>query len=210
MDRPQAGRHARGRAVVLTDLCASCGVCVGACPSATPFRSGERLATGIDMPQQPIDGLRQALERALAEPYSTATRIVVFGCDCGVRVETVTMPGVIPLTLGCAAMLPPSFVEYAIRNGADGVVVSVCREGECAWRLGARWTIDRLVRVRAPRLRANVPARRLGVIEAGIGEEQMLLREVDRMQTVLSLLPRMHPSKSPRDSGRRRVGEVTR
>jgi Heterodisulfide reductase, subunit A and related polyferredoxins len=61
-----AGRPLRQLAQVDPDLCASCGICVGACPSSTPFRSGAALVTGIDMPQRPIDALRRELDTALA------------------------------------------------------------------------------------------------------------------------------------------------
>ena len=64
---------------------------------------------------------------------------------------------VIALDLVCAGQLPPSFVDYALRAGAAGVVVSGCREGDCAFRLGQRWTEERLLGIREPRLRAGVP-----------------------------------------------------
>jgi quinol-cytochrome oxidoreductase complex cytochrome b subunit/coenzyme F420-reducing hydrogenase delta subunit len=202
MERPEGGRHRRGHAVVLDDLCAGCGVCVGSCPSATPFRSGEPLVTGIDLPQRPIDELRRALEGALAKPRGAEARIIVFGCDCGARVDTMNGPDVTAISLTCAATLPPSFIEYAIRNGADGVIVAACREGECAWRLGARWTIERVARRRAPRLRANVPAERLQAIEAGTAEEAVLAQEISRMKAALADLAR--PRRAESDFARRR------
>lgn len=190
MERPDEGGRGRGHAVVLADLCARCGVCVGSCPSATPFRSGEKLITGIDLPRRPVDALREALERALADTAVPHPRIVAFGCDCGARMGAVKEPGVAAFSVACMAMLPPSFVEYALRNGADGVLVAVCREGECAWRLGARWTIERLERARAPRLRANVAAERLSVIEAGAGDDPALTHALARMRSELARLPR--------------------
>ncbi|MGZ5713902.1 MAG: cytochrome b N-terminal domain-containing protein, partial [Caldimonas sp.] len=74
-----AGRSVRQLAQVDPDLCASCGICVGACPSSTPFRSGAALVTGIDMPQRPIDALRRALDTALAARRGRRT-FVVLGC----------------------------------------------------------------------------------------------------------------------------------
>ena len=51
-------RHHPRQAQVDPDLCAGCGICTGACPSSTPFRHGEALATGIDMPSAAIGALR--------------------------------------------------------------------------------------------------------------------------------------------------------
>ncbi|MCV2367053.1 cytochrome b N-terminal domain-containing protein [Roseateles oligotrophus] len=150
------GRPIRQLAQVDADLCASCGICVGACPSATPFRSGVDLLTGIDMPQQPLDGLRRRLEAglaALAGPH----KFVVIGCERGPRGEHEAAADVLTLNLICTGMLPPSFIEYALRGGAAGVVISGCLEGDCAFRFGQRWTEQRLSGQREPRLRASVP-----------------------------------------------------
>ncbi|MDK9724602.1 MAG: hydrogenase iron-sulfur subunit [Sterolibacteriaceae bacterium MAG5] len=147
-------------AVVDADNCAACGICVGACPSSTPFRSGEELVTGIDMPQQPINALRRELEQRLAA-LTGRTRIVVFGCASGAAVDRLAGPDTAALTLICSGMLPPSFVEYALRGGADGVLVTGCREGGCPFRFGDQWTAARLARSREPHLRVQVPASRL-------------------------------------------------
>jgi hypothetical protein len=50
-------------------------------------------------------------------------------------------------------MLPPAFVEYALRGGADGVLVATCRSGGCDFRLGELWTSERLLGQREPHLR---------------------------------------------------------
>jgi coenzyme F420-reducing hydrogenase delta subunit/ferredoxin len=206
--RPQ-GRPGQPLAMVLPGLCAGCGICTGACPSSTPFRSGERLATGIDMPQQPIDTVRRALERELlnlargdsacASSGESLRRIVVFGCDQGAQVTAVREPGVAAFSLLCIGMLPPAFVEYALRNGADGVLVAACREGECAYRLGERWLRERLSGAREPHLRPSVPRERVRFIGAGVGEEQVLQRELAAMRAALWSLPRNVRRPSSRD-----------
>jgi len=66
-------------------------------------------------------------------------------------------------------MLPPSFVEYALRNGADGVLVTGCADGACDYRFGQRWLEERFAGTREPHLRANVPRERLRVVWAGNG-----------------------------------------
>ena len=156
------GKPGKRMAVVLDDLCASCGICAGACPSSTPFRSGETLVTGIDMPQLPVDAMRARLERALADGKT----LLVFGCDRGARTDALRAPDVTAWSLPCVAQLPPSFVDYALRTGARGVLVARCPEHDCEFRLGSRWAADRLAGAREPHLRASVPRERIRVVEA--------------------------------------------
>jgi ferredoxin/coenzyme F420-reducing hydrogenase delta subunit len=160
-------------ASVDADLCAGCGICAGACPSSTPFRSAAALVTGIDMPQATIGALRERLQQGLAASKAGCP-IVVFGCDHGARVDTLAAPDVAAFSLLCAAQLPPSFIEYALRDGAAAVLVSACREGGCEFRFGERWTDERLRGAREPYLRADVPRERVALAWAGVGDEVLL------------------------------------
>ncbi len=175
------GKHLPREAVVDPDLCAGCGICAGACPSSTPFRSVIALATGIDMPQAPIDGLRVELEAALmrvALGPGGVPAIVVFGCrreDGNGALARIAGERTATMALLCAAQLPPSFVEYALRAGADGVLVTGCRDGDCTYRLGNRWLEERLAALREPHLRAVVPRDRLRIAWTGCDDEQELL-----------------------------------
>ena len=155
-------------------MCASCGICTGSCPSSTPFRNVSALVTGIDMPQQPINDLRNTLKKSLAA-LEGDSKIVVFGCDNGARVATLAGKDVASISLMCTGMLPPSFVEYALRDGASGVLITGCSSSGCAFRLGSRWTEARLYGEREPRLRNNVPRERLHIVWADHGEEKKLL-----------------------------------
>lgn len=155
------------------ELCAGCGICAGACPSSTPFRRAITLVTGIDMPQSTIDGLRRRLRQAISA--STAQRpLVYFGCEHGASTAATTAPDVDAFELLCAGQLPPSFVEYALRDGAAGVLVAPCRDCGCEFRLGERWTIDRLLGRREPRLRSGAADGRLALVLAGRGDEPMI------------------------------------
>lgn len=174
-------------AVVDEALCASCGICAGSCPSSTPFRSQERLVTGIDMPQLPIHALREELERRVAA-LTGRTRIVVFGCDHGAAVSALDSPDTATMSLICAGMLPPSFVEYALRTGADGVMVASCRQGGCEYRLGERWTIERLTRQREPHLRGKVPAERLAAVFVSANDSETLRAALEEFRTRLGSL----------------------
>jgi coenzyme F420-reducing hydrogenase delta subunit len=78
--------------------------------------------------------------------------------------------------------LPPSFVEYALRDGAAGVVVTACAEGSCEYRLGQRWTAERLQGTREPHLRASVPRERLVMAWAGAGDESAVYQALQSLR----------------------------
>ena len=139
-----------GTAEVIAQRCAACGVCTGACPSSTPFRSARELVSGIDLPDTTVHALRERLDSTLAGSPGE----VRFRCEHGAP-----LAGAIELR--CLAMLPPSFIEYALRKGAQRVRVAGCREGECAWRLGDEIAAERIAALREPRLRPTVHSERL-------------------------------------------------
>jgi coenzyme F420-reducing hydrogenase delta subunit/ferredoxin len=178
------GRPLAREAVVDASLCASCGICAGACPSSTPFRSVDDLRAGIDLPQRPVRALRDELERGIAA-LRGATKIVVFGCDCAANAAAVRAPDTAVISLACTAMLPPSFIEYAVRNGIDGVLITGCRDGDCAYRFGNRWTEERLRGVREPHLRSTVPAERVRVAWCGPFDGAALRRDVGAFHDAL-------------------------
>lgn len=183
--RPRSdGRALVREAFVDADLCAACGICAGACPSSTPFRSTGELRTGIDLPQYPMHELRDRLERQLAALHGTP-KIVVFGCECAVSVAALARDDTAALSMPCSGMLPPSFVEYALRGGADGVLVTGCREDDCAYRLGNRWTAERLRAKREPHLRATVDAERVRIAWRGPFDGASLRTELDGFRRAL-------------------------
>ncbi|MCU0937989.1 MAG: hydrogenase iron-sulfur subunit [Burkholderiaceae bacterium] len=181
-------RIGRFLAQVDGDLCAGCGICAGACPSSTPFRSTAELVTGIDLPQLTVGDLRRRLKQALAA--STAARpLVVFGCDHGARCAVASGADVSAFSLLCAGQLPPSFVEYALRDGAAGVLVAACRDGGCEFRLGDGLTAGRLSGRREPRLRAGVAGERLELVAAGPGDESTLDDALSRLRRRVRSMP---------------------
>jgi len=188
----------RGRelAQVDADRCASCGICVGACPSSTPFRSVPTLVTGIDMPSLPIDALRRRLADALAALGDAPRKIVAFGCAHGVDASRLAGVDVAALGLVCAGQLPPAFVDHALRSGAAGVLVTGCGECACEFRLGQRWTDARLRGAREPRLRRTVAEARVAASWAGRGGE------ADAARVLQSLRERIAAADAPRTGAR--------
>jgi coenzyme F420-reducing hydrogenase delta subunit/quinol-cytochrome oxidoreductase complex cytochrome b subunit/NAD-dependent dihydropyrimidine dehydrogenase PreA subunit len=182
---PHPSRPGYKIAIVAPDLCASCGICAGSCPSSTPFRRQEQLITGIDMPQQSVNALRQQLEAQLAQLTHGEGRahLVVFGCSRGADAHTLAAPDTAVISLLCTGILPPSFVEYALRGGADGVVISTCRQGGCDFRLGDLWTAKRLSGQREPHLRTRVPLERLQIVFASSNDDNILAEAVQEFRS---------------------------
>ena len=173
-------------AVVDPALCASCGICVGSCPSSTPFRSVGVLVSGIDMPQLPIGQLRSRLKTQIAR-LSGAVKVVVFGCDHSVDVRALQRADTAAVSLLCSGQLPPAFVEYALREGADGVFVTGCGGCDCAFRLGNAWTEQRLRCEREPHLRSTVAQERVRVVWAQPGRMRDVVSELAAFRAALAL-----------------------
>jgi coenzyme F420-reducing hydrogenase delta subunit/Pyruvate/2-oxoacid:ferredoxin oxidoreductase delta subunit len=174
-----------GLAVVDPALCASCGVCAGSCPSSTPFRSIAELVTGIDLPQLPIGQLRSRLKCQIAR-LKGEVKLVVFGCDHAADVRALQRADTATMGLLCSGQLPPAFVEYALRQGADGVVVTGCGECDCAFRLGNTWTEQRLRGQREPHLRRTVSPAELRVVWASAQQRDRLAHAVDAFRAELA------------------------
>ena len=173
--------HHRAQAMVDADMCAACGICVGACPSSTPFRSIEDLVSGIELPDLTIAKLRTELKRKMGD-LSGSSAIVIFSCRQAGSYVAVSDQQTVVIELECAAMLPPSFLEYTLRMGALGAVVAGCREADCEFRLGDRWVQERLIGTREPHLRTSVPRERIALCWSG-SNKQAVFTTVEQLRT---------------------------
>ena len=184
--------------------CVACGICMGACPSSTPFRRTADLVTGIDLPDYPLTLLRERVQETAAGLEGPG-RVLVLACEHGAG-GVAPPPGTV--TLRCVAMAPPSLIDFIISRGlADGVAVAGCAERECHHRLGVEWTKQRFAGERDPYLRARVPRERVATIWAGPTETARLARELAAFRAHLAALPpdvprvrRARPSTAPTDA----------
>jgi coenzyme F420-reducing hydrogenase delta subunit len=173
-------------AVVDPSLCVSCGICTGSCPTSTPFRRASALIPGIDLGWLPLAEVRSRT-RKTAEALTGDRRVLIFGCDHSNRVSKMASDSIGAVSLPCTGMLPPSFIDFVLsRKLADGVVVTGCRDGECNYRLGPRWTEQRLNGERDPRLRERVPRERILRVWTAPTDWRALEREVREFQARLA------------------------
>src|SRR5579883_3015403 len=88
------------------------------------------------------------------------------------------MPGCYVVKFPCSGMIQPLMIEAALKNGADGVVVTGCQIGDCYFREGNKMIRDRLLGERPPGLKKTVDRRRVIGLWVSRMEPGRLLREV--------------------------------
>ncbi|MBL8699629.1 MAG: cytochrome b N-terminal domain-containing protein [Alphaproteobacteria bacterium] len=183
------GRPFERQAIVNPALCVGCGICAGSCPTSMPFRTASDLAPGIDLPDHSMAMLRDAVHAASAA-LSGDTRVLVFGCEHGARIDSLASPHARGVSLRCVGQLPPSFLDYVLsRDLADGVVLAGCSTNSCHARKGIDWTEQRLARKRDPQLRARVPLARLRTHWQGRKGRRSLDALIEGFTTELARLP---------------------
>jgi coenzyme F420-reducing hydrogenase delta subunit len=137
------------------------------------------------MPSLPIYGLRAAMMNDMAK-LEGEVRVMVFGCDNAANIEKLRSENVAVLSLPCIAMLPPSFIEYALHeHHVEGVFITGCRENDCYHRLGVQWTKRRLTAEREPRLRSRAERNRIRQFWAASADLRELESELESFRSGL-------------------------
>lgn len=166
-------------------LCVACGICMGSCPSSNPFRqSSDELKTGIDMPGLPVDKVRTLVNKAVAE-MSGQANILLVGCEHGFNVNRLDSKDTKCLKLFCSGMIPPTLVEYALKKGADGVMVVGCRHNDCFYRFGNLWVDKRFSGERKPILRGRTDRRRIRIYGGSETDKKSIEKELKLFRTEL-------------------------
>ena len=166
-------------------LCVSCGICTGACPTATPFRQRGRMIAGIELPHLALKDMRALTDKA-AQGLTGDRRVIAIGCDHGVDLKGLAEQGVGIVRLPCTGMLPPPFIDYILsRDLADGVVLTGCAEEACQNRNGIAWTGARIEGERDPHLRKRVPRERILRFWPGRTGATALARAIEAFRATL-------------------------
>jgi coenzyme F420-reducing hydrogenase delta subunit/ferredoxin len=194
------GAHYDHEVVVNPELCGACGICAGSCPASNPFRSSRKeLKTGIDMPQLPVDEMR-SLTRETIDAMEGDLKIIVYGCEHGIDVKRLDGDDTRGIKLICSGMLPPTLVEYALKQGADGVMVTGCRQNDCYYRFGNRWTRMRFAGERKPILRGRAERDRIRIHGGAEPDKPAIEQDLDEFRQHLRELNQAHDTVSTESS----------
>ena len=179
------GARFENEVVVDPGLCGACGICAGSCPSSNPFRTSKgELKTGIDMPQLTANEMRTITNEAIAA-LDGETKIIIFGCEHGLNVNRLDSNDTKGIRLICSGMLPPTLVEYALKKGADGVMVTGCRHNDCYYRFGNRWLMMRFDGERKPILRGRADRSRIRVHGGSETDKKQVERDLNALRAEL-------------------------
>jgi len=189
-------------AVVDTDKCIGCKLCVETCPSKAI--SVEKTAMvdeasckgcGTCAAACPVDAIDMRLfsdEQILAQVRAATVAkreypfIVGFlcnwcsyaGADLAGTSRIQYPPNMRVIRVMCVGRVDPSFVIEALRNGADGVLISGCRLGECHYDKGNRQAYQRVQVLRGVLEAVGVNPKRVKIIWCAASEGEILAKEV--------------------------------
>jgi len=99
------------------------------------------------------------------------------------------MPDCYFVKFPCSGMIQPLMIEAALKNGADGVVVTGCQIGDCYFREGNKMIRERLLGERTPGLKKAVDRRRVIGLWLSRMQPQRLLSEIKDFSAEVSKLP---------------------
>ena len=128
-------------------------------------------------------------------------RIVGFLCDWAVSSEGLVredgtmrdLPSVTLIKVPCSGFIRPSWLEYALKNGADGAFVCGCPLGDCFNRLGNNLIADRVVQMRRRLERQKIQPDRVGTIFYGLHEQAEFVAAVREFSDRVAKLPAPPP-----------------
>src|ERR1700710_1885206 len=114
-------------------------------------------------------------------------------CDAQGSVKDV--PGLHVVRLPCSGMIQPLMIEHALKNGAEGVIVTGCQLGDCYYREGNRMIRERLLGERPPGLKKAVDRRRVMALWLSRVQTNQFLSEAKEFIVRVRDLPPLEVAK---------------
>lgn len=174
----------RAIAQVDKNLCMHCGVCVAACPSGAmslaEFSDHEILARM---------GAGGWLGRGgWLQGAADAPRILAFVCQWSMRsdaewaaLDAMQSDSLRMVNLPCSGRVDPAMILMALTQGADGVLVAGCSEGECHYKRGTYLGRGKVALLETMLGQIGIPSGRVRFVELGALSRSALPTFLQRM-----------------------------
>jgi F420-non-reducing hydrogenase iron-sulfur subunit len=128
---------------------------------------------------------------------SRAPKIVGFLCDWAVSSDSIVhpngmlrdLPNVTLIKVPCSGFIRPAWLEYALRNGAEGAFVCGCPLGDCFNRFGNNLIGDRIVQIRRRFERQKIHPDRVAMVYFGLHDQAEFLAAVRAFSDRVAGLP---------------------
>lgn len=134
-------------------------------------------------------------------------KIVGFLCDWAVNPEGIVrddgtmrdLPNVTLIRVPCSGFIRPAWLEFALRNGAEGAFVCGCPLGDCFNRLGNNLIGDRVAQMRRRLERQKIHPERVATIFFGLHEQREFVAAVREFSDRVAGLPgpAVPPARQP-------------
>jgi heterodisulfide reductase subunit C/coenzyme F420-reducing hydrogenase delta subunit len=165
-------------------LCMHCGVCVAACPSGAMS-----LETVNDTEIVSRIGAGGWLDQGTyLAGEAEEPRILIFVCQWSIhsdtewdRMDALQSDNVRIVNLPCSGRVDPQMILVALTQGADGVLVAGCKEGECHYTRGTYLGRSKVALLETILDQMGMPQDRVRFVELSSLDRYVLPRLIDSM-----------------------------
>jgi len=179
------------------DLCLHCGVCVASCPSGA--MSLEALNDTELLTRMAQDGWLQ--RPRFADGGGETPRILAFVCQWSIHsshewseLQSLESDSLRIVNLPCSGRVDPEMIMLALTQGADGVLVLGCEDGECHYQRGTYLGRCKVALLGTMLQQMGIEAQRVRFQEAGSLERNALPRAIDAFRETLCVLTPRQPA----------------